>query len=190
MTKNCPNCGKSLPEEARFCGECGYDFSKESQEDNIFKNGKIFLVLIAIIIVVGAFVIFSFGGNNGSVEVVDDANHVDMTITEVKGYDGTNDGKTYYTIYTSALFNNMPDDMKGYNVKTSYFDENNTEIGYEIESLSHIYYDTEYALSFGYYKSYVKPTDLDHVTVEIIKDGDIIDNFTAKVDKNKIDFLN
>ena len=32
--------------------------------------------------------------------------------------------------------------------------------------------------------------EISNVNVEIIKSGETIDNFTAKVDKNKIDYLN
>lgn len=68
-------------------------------------------------------------------------------------------------------------------------DENGTEIGHETETLSNVYYDSDYALSFAHYTTYKKPNP-DHVNVEIIKDGKVIDNFTSKIDKNGIDYLN
>ena len=63
MTKTCPECGKELPDEAHFCVDCGYDFFKEdssqpavlksdNDSNNIFTNGKIFLVLIAVVVIV------------------------------------------------------------------------------------------------------------------------------------------
>lgn len=200
MTKNCPKCGKELPDEAHFCVECGHDFFKKddsspvvrrtNNSDSIFLNGKIFIVLIAIVIVIGAGIILSFGfGGNGD-NTVDEAEHlVDLTITEVDGWDNDGSSKKSYTLYTEALFNKVPSDLKGYNVKTTYVDENGSDIGYEIESLDDIYYDTNYALSFGHYTTYKKPNP-DHVNVEIIKDGKTIENFTSKIDQGKIDYLN
>ena len=74
-------------------------------------------------------------------------------------------------------------------LRISYCDENGTVLGQETETLSNVYYDTDYDISFGHYTSY-KKLNLDHVNVEIIKSGKTIDNFTAKVDKNKISYLN
>ena len=98
------------------------------------------------------------------------------------------DNKTSYTIYTEALFLDVPSNLKGYLVKTSYYDKNDTLLGQETEKLSNVYYDSDYSISFGHYTSY-KKLNLDHVNVEIIKSGETIDNFTAKVDRNKIDYL-
>ena len=197
MTKYCPDCGKEVPDEAHFCADCGHDFfnkesSGRSASDSIFSNGKIFLFLIAAVVIVGVIVIVSsgFGGSGGGTDVSDGAEHaVDLTITEVSGWDSDSSSKKSYTLYTEAIFNRVPSDMKGYNVKTTYVDENGTDIGYEIETLDNIYYDTDYSISFGYYTTYKMPNP-DYVTVEIIKDGKTVDNFTSKIDQSKIDFLN
>lgn len=196
MTKKCPECGEDVPTQAHFCANCGYDFfnGNESRHiasnnsDSIFANGKIFLVLIAIVIIVGAGLLISMGLGGNSQTNDDTANHeVDLTITEVNGYTGSS-GKSY-TIYTYAIFNKVPSNLKGYNVKTTYFDENNTEIGHETETLSDVYYDSDYALSFGDYTTYKKPNPK-FVTVEIIKDGETIDTFNSTIDQSKIKFLN
>ena len=178
-------------DNVKFCMDCGYSFSKNesTKKSSIFSNGKIFLAIIAVILVFGALLIFSSGNNNTHVASDDDVEHVDLTISDVLGYDGTYDNKTSYTVYTEALFLDVPSDMKGYVVKTGYYDENNTLLGQETEKLSNVYYDSDYSISFGHYTSY-KKLDLDHVNVEIIKSGETIDNFTAKVDRNKIDYLN
>lgn len=201
MTKNCPECGAELPDEAHFCVDCGYDFFKKSTKptvlqssssDSIFSNGKIFLILIAIVVVVGAVVILNsgIGGHDNNADAADAGEHpVDLTITKVGGWDDNSSSKKSYTLHTEAIFNKVPSDLKGYNVKTTYLDKNNNEIGHEIETLDNVYYKTNYAISFAYYKTYQKPNP-DHVNVEIIKDGKTVDNFTSKVDKNKIEFLN
>ena len=55
--------------------------------------------------------------------------------------------------------------------------------------MQNIYLDSDYELGFGYYTTYSKPHP-DHVKVQIIKAGKVIDNFTEKIDTSKIDFLN
>lgn len=193
MTKSCPKCGKELPKNAKFCMYCGYSFEK-SNDNSMFgmlSDGKIFLVLIAIILIIGGIFILTSGtgDSNAGTEAVDDGiEHVDLTIADVGGYKSTS-GKLSYSLYTNALFNKVPSDMDGYLIKTTYYDENDTQIGQETEKLSQVYFDTDYAISFAYYTSYAK-LYVNHVNVEIIKDGKTIDNYTSNVDKNKIDFLN
>lgn len=196
MSKTCPECGENLPDDAHFCGNCGYDFfkkdtaSKSSLRNGSGFDGKILLAIIVIvaIIVVGIFFAIGSGSNNSTAENAD-VSEVDLTITEVNGYTSSSANPQSYSLYTQALFNKVPSDLKGYNVKTTYLDENDTAIGFETETLSNIYYDSDYSLSFGYYTTYKKPNP-DHVTVEIIKDGKTIDNFTQKIDQGKIKFLN
>lgn len=202
MAKFCPNCGKELPDDSKFCMECGYDFSKSGtskasfvpkrmqDSDSVFLNGKIFLVLIVIVLIVGAVFILSSGGNNNNATdtaPVKSQSEVALTITDVSGYDGSVGNKTVYTFYVEALFTKVPSNTEGYIVKTIYCDSNNTEIGSTIESLSQVYYESDYALSFGYYTSY-KLVKVDNVKVQIIKDNEVVDEFTSKVDQNKIRF--
>lgn len=191
MTKNCPKCGKQLPEDAKFCMDCGYGMDDEQSKfnSNLFSNGSIFIILIAIVLVIGGILILT---SFADVDDHDnqDVGHVDLTVTEVGGWDNNDsDSKASYTLYANAIFNSVPDDIDGYNVKTSYYDSNDTEIGHDIETLENIYYESEFSISFGYYTTYKLPNP-DHVTVEIIKDGKVIDTFREKVDKNSIDFLN
>lgn len=193
MTKNCPNCGKQLPDDAKFCMDCGHSFtagSTSSPLDSILGNGKIFIVIIAVVVILGLIVIAMTGndGNSNVESTVDDVEHVRLTITDVLGWDSSS-GKKSYTLYTEALFNSVPDDLEGYIIKTIYFDKNDTQIGQETEKLDQVYYDSSYSISFGHYTTYKLPKP-DYVTVEIIKDGKVIDNYTEKIDTNKIDYLN
>ena len=190
MTKSCPKCGKQVPDDAKFCMDCGYAFSDSGIGSNIFSNGKIFLVIIAVVVILGLIVIGMNGnGNNAdTTPTVEDTSQVDLTITDVGGYDSSSSKKSY-TLYTEAIFNKVPDDLKGYNVKTTYYNSNDTKIGHETETLENIYYDSEYPLMFGYYTTYKLP-DPDHVTVEIIKDGKVVDTFTEDINTDKIDYLN
>ncbi len=194
MTKICPKCGKTLPENAKFCMDCGYNIDSESDQgnSNIFSNGSIFIILIvAVLLIGGIFVITSnFGGHDAPAQDdVKDQHAVDLIITDVKGWDSDDDSDASYTLYMEAIFNSVPNNLKGYNVKTTYFDANDSEIGHETETLENVYYESEYAISFGFYTTYKLP-DPDHVKVEIIKDRKVIDTFSEKIDKNKIDYLN
>lgn len=194
MTKSCRKCGAQVSDDAKFCPDCGYDFSsfsKTENNDSKFNFSMLFVILIIAILIIGSiFIVTSgFGGDDNKTDGSDDnVEHVILTIKEVNGYDSSS-SKTSYTIYTEALFESVPSDLKGYNVKTTYYDKNDTAIGSEIESLSQIYYDSDYSLSFGHYTTYKKPNP-DHVTVEIIKDGKTIDNYTSQIDQGKIKFLN
>lgn len=188
MTRKCPNCGKDIPDESKFCLNCGYNFSRNNSFLDIFSNGKIFLILIAIILIIGSILIlFSLGGNSSSdsSNAISESDMVDLTITEVNGY--SSDNPTSYTFYVSALFNKVPNDLNGYQIRTTYYDENGTQLGQEIESLSSVYYDSDYSISFGYYTSY-KKISADNVKVEIIKDGKVYNEYNETVDQNKISF--
>ena len=194
MSKSCPKCGKELPDDARFCMDCGYTLDKQESGGFLsnFSLSTLFIVLIIAILVIGGALILSsgFGDNNKSSEKSDEATHnVDLTITDVGGWDNTDSSKKSYSLYTEAIFNSVPGDLKGYNVKTTYYDSNGSVIGHETETLEDVYYDSEYALSFAFYTTYKLPNP-DHVKVEIIKGGKVIDSYTEKIDKNKIDYLN
>lgn len=191
MTRSCPKCGKQVPDDAKFCMDCGYAFD-DNQSAKKFSVSTLFIILIAAVLIIGGiFILTSGSGSNNSSAGTDVVGHVDLTISEVNGWDyaGDSDSKPSYTLYTEAIFNSVPNDLKGYNLKTRYYDSNNTEIGHETEKLDNIYYDTNYPISFGHYTTYKLP-DADHVTVEIIKNGKVIDNYTEKIDKSKIDYLN
>ncbi|WP_458456640.1 zinc ribbon domain-containing protein [Methanobrevibacter sp.] len=191
MTKSCRKCGSNVQDDAKFCPNCGYDFdsfNKKSDDESKFNFSMLFVILIISILILGSiFIVTSdFGGDSKPQE--SNVDHVVLTIKDVNGYEVTS-GKSSYTLYTEALFDSVPSDLKGYNIKTTYYDKNNTAIGSEIESVSHVYYESNYALSFGHYTTYKKPNP-DHVVVEIIKDGKTIDNYTSQIDQGKIKFLN
>lgn len=192
MSKICPKCGKELPDNAKFCMDCGYTLEEKSEGMlSSFPLPTLFIILIvAILLIGGAFILSSsFKDNTKAPDKSDEVTHaVDLTITDVSGWD-SDSGKKSYTLYTQAIFNKVPDNLKGYNVKTTYYDTNGSEIGHETETLDNVYYDSNYALSFGFYTTYKLPNP-DHVTVEIINGGKVIDSYTEQIDKNKIDYLN
>ena len=194
MTKFCPKCGKEIPDESIYCLKCGCringspDNSKNSKRD-LFANGKIFLALIFIILIVGGIFIFTTMGNNNH-NTVDDpiskqASEFSFTVSDIGGF-YSNDSNSYF-YYVEVLFLKVPSNLKDYIVKVTYLDENDTDLGHEIESLSNAYYESDYPISVGYHTSY-KYIDVDHVKVEIMRDGKVIKEDTAKIDKNKLNF--
>ncbi len=197
MSKTCPKCGSNLPDGAKFCLNCGFEINSNinntkstsyqnpganQNNSSFYKGGKIFLVLIILVVIVGGTIIFtSLGGGSTGPKV----ENVTLTITEVGGWGGSSS----YSLYTEALFEHVPSNLEGYNIKTSYYDKNNNLIGSETESLKSAYYKTDYSIMIGYYTTYKKPNP-DHVSVEIINDGNTINNYTYKFDQSQIEYLN
>ena len=137
MSKNCPKCENELPDNAKFCSNCGYKFEIESNStsnsqpssinnqnnsnyqessinnpnnSNIFNNGKIFLILIFLVIIIGGGIILISTGNS----LDNKPENVTLTITNVGGF-----GDESYTLYTEALFDHVPSNLDGYNIKTT-----------------------------------------------------------------------
>ena len=195
MTKKCPKCGKEVPDESKFCLACGYHLDNNEsgkEESRVFSNGKIFFFLFFVVLIAGGILIFSMGGNgsnsnNQSVdsEMAKEASEFSFTISDVNGY-YSKENKNYF-FWTEVLFQKVPSNQKDYIVKVTYLDENNTDIGHEMDSLANVYYDTNYAISVGYHTSY-KHMDIDSVKVEILKEDKVIKECSTKVDKNKFNF--
>ena len=193
MTKRCPKCGKMIPEESHFCLECGCRIDDKfagSKLSNTLLNGKIFLALIFVVLIVGGILIFTMTGNDNGQANVDDelakeAGKFSLTISDVNGY-YSDENKDYF-YWVEVLFQKVPSNQKDYIVKTTYLDENNTDLGHEIETLSHAYYDSDYPISVGYHTSY-KYIDVDSVKVEIIRDGTVVKECSSKIDRNKLNF--
>lgn len=193
MTKFCPNCGKEIPDESHFCLECGCSIDGKSGHSKIsdkFSNGKIFLALIFVVLIVGGALILTMGGNGNPQPGADDelakeAGKFSFTISDVNGY-YSDDNKDYF-YWVDVLFHKVPSNQKDYIVRTTYLDANGTDVGHETESLANVYYDTNYPISVGYHTAY-KYIDVDSVKVEIMRDGNVIKEGTCKADKNKFNF--
>ena len=192
MTKRCPKCGKEIPDESNYCLSCGchiYNKDSPSKKSDAFSNGRIFLILIFAALIVGGLLIFSMMGNDNGNAGADDlskqASEFSLTISDINGY-YSDENKDYF-YWVDVLFQKVPSNKEDYLVKTTYLDENNNELGSEIESLSNVYYDTDYPISVGYHTAY-KYIDVDSVKVEIIMDGNVVKQCSAKIDRNTLNF--
>ena len=204
MSKVCPKCGEEVPDDGRFCGNCGYEFADlklvkpdSASNGSLFSNGKIFLLLIVAILVIGSAFILAGGIGGGSHDSI--SKNISLVITEVDGDSFTYDdldgvkGKTEYDLMTSALFYDVPSDLNGYILKTTYYDKDNKSIAQETESLSMLMSGLEskqvdYPLIFGI-TSFYKKLEPEYVTVEIIKDKNVVANDTFEIDKSSITYL-
>ena len=189
MTKNCPKCGESVPDDAKFCMNCGHAFT--SSANNIFSNGKIFLIIIAVVVILGLIVIGLTGSNNNTDTNISEENTthiIDLSINGVGGFIDE-EGKPSYTLYTEVLFLKVPDDIDNYKIKTTYYDSSDKEIGHEVESMNSLEVKSDYETYIGYYTTYQIPNP-DYVKIDILKDGKTVDTFKEKIDVDRIDFLN
>jgi len=204
MSKTCPNCGVNSPDNAKFCIECAYDIEEvpinekenktsESTEDegsNTENSGEksglsciIMIAIVVIIIVTVGFFIFGSGSGESSNQ------NITLTFDEVKVSDfiSSNDGKTVYSYSVTGYFSNLPDDIEKYMVKTIYYDSNGNELTSTTEKLSQFKDDLKYnfasTISFYQTNNYL---DVDHVSVQILKDNILIQEFNSTVNSNKL----
>ena len=210
MTKNCPKCGSENVKEAKFCNNCGWDLDSKNKSNafdasSLFKNGKIFIILIALILIIGGiFILTSLhdsttadtapATNNTNNVQTTPAKEIEMIITEASAHYTKYDiDPDEYSLTTYAMFENVPASTEGYLLKTTYYDADNKEIGQVTEKLSAVlvsdkYVEDEDTYYFGEYNSYKKIMP-SHVVVELTKDGKLLTNGTCEFDLNKINYL-
>jgi hypothetical protein len=207
MTKNCPKCGSENVKEAKFCNNCGYNLDSDNASSgfdisSMFKNGKIFIILIAIVLVIGGIFILTSSQNNITVDTAPANNSapttpvkdIEMIITEASAHYTKYDiDPDEYSLTTYAMFENVPASTEGYLLKTTYYDTDDKEIGQVTEKLSSVlvsdrYVEDEDTYYFGEYNSYKKIMP-SHVVVELTKDGKLLTNGTCEFDLNKINYL-
>ncbi len=201
MSKTCPNCGVNSPDNAKFCIECAYDLtdvpvnkvkeeekpSQKTPASNDSENGNVALgciIMIAIVIAIVAvgFFVFGSGGNNNDTQT-----NIQITFDEVYVYDFQSNNKTFYNYFVKAFFNNIPKDANTYMVKVIYCDSKGKELTSTTSRLSEFEssQNHNYAADISYYQTqnYI---DVDHVSVQIIKDNKVLDEFNTTMNKNKL----
>ena len=137
MTKKCPKCGKENEDVASFCANCGYsfnsDFNKSENSDNITisieRNGskstirlpgiKVILAILAIVLVIGILAM-SFNGHDVS---SDDGGNITLIKEKINGYAYESDGKIYSSYYIEGVLKNLPKNLKDYDLRGTFYDE-------------------------------------------------------------------
>ena len=194
MSKTCPNCGVNSPDNAKFCIECAHSLEdvpvnkeeKSVQKDTASNNGSalggiIVIAIIAITVVGVGFFIFGSGGSDNVQP------NITITFDDVYVDDYEYDGKISYTYFVNGFINNYPDNDGGYMVKTIYYDSNGSQITSTVRKLSDFKGDEKYSfastLGSYYTDNYI---DIDHISVQILKDNVVLDEFNSTMDKNRL----
>lgn len=192
MSKTCPNCGVNSPDNAKFCIECAHDLTDvpiikdevkpKNTNGNGLKLGSIALIAIALIVVIAAgFFIFGSGDDSQPEE------NIQITFDEVTVTDFTSSGKIYYNYFVKGFITNIPKDCDGYMLKTIYCDSQGRELTSTVEKLSSFKdnekYDFSSTISFYQTQNYL---DVDHVSVQLIKDNVFIKEFNSTMSTNKL----
>ena len=77
--------------------------------------------------------------------------------------------------------------MNGYMIKTIYYGADGKEITSTTEKLSYFehYKDSKYAATLSTYSTQ-NYADVDYVTVQVIKDNVVLNEFSSQMNKNKL----
>ncbi len=203
MSKTCPNCGVNSPDNAKFCIECAYDLtdvpvnkvreeekpvekapaSSDSEKGNVALGCIIMIVIVIAIAGIGFFIFGSGGSDNNDTQT-----NIQITFDQVYANDFVSGNKTYFNYYVVGFFNNIPkDNANEYMVKVIYCDSNGKELTSTTERLSKFessqYQNYASTISSYQTENYI---DVDHVSVQIIKDNKVLNEFNSTINKNKL----
>lgn len=181
MSKTCPNCGVNSPNNAKLCIECGFNLedtpiNKEETtikqlSQNLKSNTIIFIVIIAIAILAIGFFISGLGGDNISITF-------DDVYVEAHNYTSGME----YTYCVSGYINNFPNDENNYLIRTVLYDANGKELTSTTSKLSSFYRYSDHSFTFCY-KNTKNYLDVNHVSVQIIKDNQVLNEFNSTITK-------
>ena len=194
MKKLCPRCELNNLEEAKFCHNCGYQFDKSNDKLNILKDGKLFIILIATILIVGAILITTTIHNTNDELPINDTPQetlpaVKAVITKVQLYDYTDEDDPYYEYRTFAIFqvNEQIDSDNNILVLTSYMDKDNNTLRTVTQTLhAASVYTFDGESEFAEYATDDK-VDLYKVHVEIVNNTQILSSTDYIVDESELE---
>ena len=87
-----------------------------------------------------------------------------------------------YTYCVSGYINNFPDDEENYIIRTILYDANGTELTSITKKLSLFNRFSDQSFTF-FYESTENYMNVDHVTVQIIKDNQVLNEFNSTITK-------
>ena len=181
----CPECGYELNGNENICPECGRNLKHESKESGleITKNKsnltKFLPIAIIAIIIIGAVILFTGGGGGD----------LSLTISETGGWQSTYDNnETDFAYNVNGYVSNVPRDTDKYFIKTTYYDANGTVLGKTTENFDTLHStlsDSDlhlFSLLFSKQK-----LDIDHVTVQVVKDNKVLNEYNETFDKTNFE---
>ena len=210
MSKKCPKCGKENEDVASFCANCGYsfnsDFNNKEVENSkklsitIENNGskstlslpslKTILAILALFIILVLVVSNQVGHLNHSTSDNDsNDNNITLIKENVKGQAYLSDGKPICYYHVDGVLKNLPDNIEGYDLKGTFYDENNKYIGENNAMMRFVKEDSdksELSTLVTCYTHGVK--NLSYVELEMTDpNGNVILNKTLNYDMEKMD---
>lgn len=204
MAKKCPKCGKENEDIASFCANCGYSFNSEfnkvKNSDNlsiaIERNGskstinlpslKQILVILALIFIVW-LIAFSYNGHTDT--GFTESKNITLIKEKITGYAYESDGKTYYSYYLEGVIKNLPNNIKDYDLRGTFYDEEGNYIYEDQGYLEYIKESSDKSTPTLLVSCYTEDLrNLSYVQLEL-KDpnGSIVLNKTIPYDMNKMD---
>lgn len=187
MAKFCPECGCKLNHDEKTCPECGINlnFSTEKSDKGWGLPKILVAVGIVAVIIFAAFILIT--GNFTYSE------NILVTVSEsgewISSY-GNNTTMTY-SYYVNGYISGIPSDSDKYFLRTIYYDSNNTELGKTTENLQKIHFmlsETDlHAISLFLPKNQVY---VDHITIQVVKDNEVLKEFNESFDSNNVEFFN
>lgn len=204
MVKKCPKCGKENEAVASFCANCGYSFNSEFNKDgnsdnlsiSIERNGskstirlpgiKVLLLAFAIVLLIG---LIAFGLNGHEDISSGDSKNITLIKEKINGYAYESDGKIYSSYYLEGVIKNLPKDVKDYDLRGTFYDEDGKYIYEDQGYLDYIKESSDESTPTLLASCYTEDLrNLSYVKLELRDpNGNIVLNRTIDYDMDKMD---
>lgn len=185
MVKYCHKCGTELPDDAEFCQKCGAHVSvvtenkeknnniktdggkeqvnfKENLVSKIVSNKKLFVIIIAVIVVVGSVILFS-----GILEP-----NYTMTLDYASKYSHTNDlNETGYGYDVGGYIDPAPEDLSDMGIVTDFYNSYGDKVATTSDGL-YVAMSPDGSFTACYGSDHY--IDMDYAKVKLYKNGHVI----------------
>lgn len=195
MVKKCPYCDSRLVDNTKVCPYCGMHLESSTDKssfnyqnimekiNNLDSHNKkrVFILMIILLIIDGVMILTLFDIN------IDGSKSENMTCV-LSGVTCEHVNNTnFYALSADIFINKCPSSFEGYTLKQTYYDSNNNTIGFEIESLDYKYSNSASGERIYLNEVHVyKEPDPYYVSIEIMKEGELINNYTFEINRNQL----
>lgn len=187
MAKLCPECGCEVNENEKACPECGINLNfKTEKSGGEWGLPKIMMAVGIVAVIILAALLLITGSHTDSENIL-------ITVSETGGWVSSYDNNTTlsYAYYVNGYISGIPSDADKYFLRTIYYDSNGTELGKTTENLQKIHYmlsETDlHAISLF---SPLNQVNVDHITIQLVKDNNVLKEFNESFDANNVEFFN